>query len=291
MYKIITHPGSAHKDDFMSVSILLATLGSAEIFRREATSEDLADPDTYVVDVGMEHIPRKHNFDHHQQSTLPCAFHLVMKYLGYHDAAMVVFGWYAQMSMMDVRGPYKTAEYLGVDSSILFSSSSPIDGYILSRFSKVTSLTHQDAFYPLMKDFGADLVEMVGSKIARLERLKRETKILPIKHLKVLVSQIKDNPKLSMELYLRDLNDEAVVMSITPSTRGAGWEMVRLGDSMVVDFRAVAANPEIRFVHVNGFIAKTRSMIPLDALLELASQAIVSPGANIHLSGDSSFVL
>jgi len=282
MYKIITHPGSAHKDDFMSVSILLATLGSAEIFRREATSEDLADPDTYVVDVGMEHNPEKHNFDHHQQSTLPCAFHLVMKYLGYHDDAMVVFGWYTQMSMMDVRGPYKTAKYLGVDTSVLFSSSSPIDGYILSCFSKVTSLTEQDAFYGLMKDFGADFIEMVGLKMARLKQLKRETKILPIKHLKVLVSQIKDNPKLSMELYLNDLDDETVVMSITPSTRGAGWEMVRLGDSMIVDFRSVATDPEIRFVHVNGFIAKTRSLIPLEAVLKIAAQAIVPPGLVDH---------
>lgn len=282
MYKIITHPGSAHKDDFMSVSILLATLGSAEIFRREATSEDLADPETYVVDVGMEHNPDRHNFDHHQQSTLPCAFHLVMMHLGYHDAAIAVFVWYAQMSMMDVRGPYKTAEYLGVDSSILFSSSSPIDGYILSCFSKVTSLTEQDAFYGLMKDFGADFIEMVGLKMARLERLKNETKILPIKHLKVLVSQIKDNPKLSMELYLRALNDEAVVMSITPSTRGAGWEMVRLGDSTIVDFRSVAEDPEIRFVHVNGFIAKTRSLIPLDAVLKIASQAILQPELVAH---------
>ena len=80
-----------------------------------------------------------------------------------------------------------------------------------------------------------------------------------------------------MELYLRALNDKAVVMSITPSTRGAGWEMVRVGDSMTVDFRSVAADPDIRFVHVNGFIAKTRSLLPLEAVLKLASQAIVSP--------------
>ena len=141
MYKIITHPGSAHKDDFMSVSILLATLGSAEIYRREATPEDLADPKTYVVDVGMVYDPEKHNFDHHQDPTFPCAFHLVMRYLGYHDAAMAVFGWYSHMSMMDVRGPYRTAKHLGVDTSILFASSSPIDGYILSCFSKLSSLT------------------------------------------------------------------------------------------------------------------------------------------------------
>ncbi len=274
MYKIITHPGSAHKDDFMSVSILLATLGHAEIFRREATSKDLADPDTYVVDVGMDYDLEKHNFDHHQDSSFPCAFHLVMKYLGYHDAATQVFGWYAHMSMMDVRGPYRTAEHLGIDTRILFASSSPIDGYILSCFSKVTSLTQEDDFYRLMKDFGEDFIKMVDQKKERLERLKNETQILPVKHLKALVSRIEDNPKLSMELYLRALDDKAVVMSITPSIRGAGWEMLRLGDNMMVDFRSVASNPEIRFVHVNGFIAKTRSLIPIEEVLDLASQAI-----------------
>jgi len=277
VYRIITHPGSAHKDDFMSVSILLATLGSAEVFRREATSEDLADPDTYVVDVGMEYDLGKHNFDHHQDSTFPCAFHLVMNYLGYHDTAMVVFGWYAQMSMMDVSGPYKTAEYLGVDTSVLFASSSPIDGYILSCFSKVTALTKQDAFYGLMKEFGEDVIEMVGLKMRRLERLKKEAQIFPVKHLKVLVSKIADKPKLSMELYLRALDDAAVVMSITPSTRGAGWEMVRLGDNMVVDFRSVTSHPEIRFVHISGSVAKTRNLLPLESVLELASQAIAQP--------------
>ncbi|MEE4253705.1 MAG: MYG1 family protein [Desulfuromusa sp.] len=274
MYKIITHPGSAHKDDFMSVSILLATLGSAEIYRREATPEDLADPKTYVVDVGMVYDPEKHNFDHHQDPTFPCAFHLVMRHLGYHDAALEVFGWYSHMSMMDVRGPYRTAQYLGVDTSVLFAASSPIDGYILSCFSKLSSLTRQDVFYGLMKDFGEDFIKLVSQKMKRLEQLKKETQILPVKHLKVLVSMIGDNPKLSMELYLRDLGDDEVVMSITPSVRGEGWELLRLGDNLQIDFRHVAKNPEVRFVHANGFMAKTRSLIPLAAVLEIASQAI-----------------
>lgn len=266
----------------MAVSVLLATLGSAHIYRREATREDLADPNTYVVDVGMAYDPERHNFDHHHDRSLPCAFHLVMKYLGYHDSAMLVFGWYAHMSMMDVRGPYKTAEHLGVDTSVLFAASSPIDGYVLSCFSKMKTLTGQDAFYWLMKEFGEDLIEMIELKMKRLERLKKEARIVPVKHLKAIVSKIKDNPKLSMELYLRFLDDDDIVMSITPSARGEGWELLRLADHMVVDFRSVASNPEIRFVHVNGFIAKTRSMIPLTPLLELASQAIGSQDLIVH---------
>jgi hypothetical protein len=274
MYRIIAHPGSAHKDDFIAVSVLLATLGSAEVFRREPTSEDLANLDTYVVDVGMDYSPEKHNFDHHQDQSLPCAFHLVMKHLGHHDAAMLMFAWYPHMSMMDVRGPYQTAEHLGVDSSVLFASSSPIDGYILSNFSKVEALSSQDSLYALMKAFGQDMVAMIGRKMKRLERLKSEAKLVQVKHLKAVFSEIDNSPKLAIELYLKFLDDERIVMSITPSNRGEGWELLRLGDHRNVDFRAIIENPEVSFVHANGFLAKTRTRLPLEEVVLLASMAI-----------------
>jgi hypothetical protein len=282
MYKVVVHPGSAHKDDFLSVSVLLSELVVDSVHRREATREDLDDPYTYVVDVGMEYDEEKHNFDHHQDQSLPCAFHLLMKHLGHHHSAMLMFEWYGHMSMMDVRGPYKTAEHLGVDTSVLFASSSPIDGYIMSRFSRIRELKKGDIFYLLMKDFGKDLIAMIGRKMERLERLKAEAQVLPIKHLKAIVSTIADNPKLSMERYLSYLNDELIAMSITPSVRGGGWEMLRLGDNMNVDFRAVADNPEIRFVHANGFVAKTETLLPLNEALELATQAVSAPSRVSH---------
>lgn len=273
-YQIVTHPGSAHKDDFMSVCILLAKLGTATVYRREATAEDLADPNTYVVDVGMQLDPEMYNFDHHQDRGLPCAFHLVMQHFGYHDAAMLVFGWYEHMSMMDVRGPYKTARHLGVDPSVLFSASSPIDGYILSHFSRYEELTPQTFFYRFMKDFGEDMINMIELKMERLERLNEVAQIVPVGDYKAIYSPIRDNPKLSMELFLQQLKDTNIVMSITPSNRGDGWELLRLEDYRFVDFRSVANDPNIRFVHVNGFIAKTNSLLPLEQVLEIASRAV-----------------
>lgn len=277
MYKIIAHPGSAHKDDFMAVSVLLATLGDAEVFRREATDEDLDDLNTYVVDVGMEYAPERNNFDHHQNRDLPCAFHLVMQHLGHHDAAMMMFLWYPQMSMMDVRGPYKTAQHLGIDSSVIFASSSPIDGYILSRFSRLESLRSQDLLYDFMKELGQDLIAMIGRKMKRLERLKTEAQVVPVKHYKAITCSIDDSPKLAMELYMRTLNNDRIVMSITPSVRGEGWELLRLDDHAAVNFLEIADHPDIRFVHANGFLAKTHTRLPLDQVLKLAALAITDP--------------
>jgi hypothetical protein len=274
MYKIVAHPGSAHKDDFLSVSVLLATLKQAEVFRREPTKEDLNDPDTYVVDVGLELSSERHNFDHHQDRSLPCAFHLVMQHLGHHEAAMLMYAWYPHMSMMDVRGPYRTAEHLGVDSSVLFASSSPIDGYIISTFASLESLNAQNPLYNLMKSLGENMIALIGRKMERLERLKSETKVIEIKHLKAVASDIDNSPKLAMELYLRFLDDENIVMSITPSNRGEGWELLRLGDNTIVDFRVIENNQEIRFVHGSGFLAKTHTRLPMEEVVELACMAI-----------------
>ncbi len=274
MNKIIAHPGSAHKDDFMTVSVLLATLGDAEVFRREATSEDLDDPNTYVVDVGMEYAPDRNNFDHHQDRNLPCAFHLIMQHLGHHEAAMAMFVWYPQMSMMDVRGPYKTAEHLGIDPGIIFASSSPIDGYILSRFSRLDALNSHDLLYQFMKELGQNMLGMIDRKMKRLERLKVEAKVVPVKHYKAIVCAIDESPKLAMELYMRYLDNERIVMSITPSNRGAGWELLRLDDHAAVNFLTIEDHPEIRFVHANGFLAKTHSRLPLDQVIKLAALAI-----------------
>lgn len=277
MYKIVTHPGSAHKDDFLSAAVLLATLDNAEIFRREPTRADLDDPNTYVVDVGLELDADRHNFDHHQNRSLPCAFHLVMQHLGYHEAAMLMYVWYPHMSMMDVRGPYRTAEHLGVDSSVLFATSSPIDGYILSTFSEVEVIRSHDTLFVLMKSLGKNLIDLIDRKMKRLERLKVEARIVPVKHFKAVTSEISDSPKLAMELYLRYLDNERIVMSITPSNRGAGWELLRLRDNTMVDFRAIADLPGIRFVHSSGFLAKTAANLSMEEAISLSSQAIIVP--------------
>ncbi len=274
MYRIVTHPGNAHKDDFMAVSVLLAILDQAEVLRREATVEDLVDEGTYLIDVGMDHDPVRHNFDHHQDRSLPCAFHLLMQHLGFHDKAQKVFGWYSHLSQMDVRGPHHVAEALGVDIDVLFAASSPIDGFILSRFSDVSVLRPTDALYQLMREFGQDLLTMMAKKARRLEDLEAQAEIVSLGEYKAVVSRIAEEPKLSMELYLNQLNDPAVVMSIFPSNRGSGWELLRLGNNLQVDFRLVAGHEQVRFVHVNGFVAKTRTLMPLEEVLPIATAAI-----------------
>jgi len=160
------------------------------------------------------------------------------------------------------------------------ASSSPIDGYILARFSALSHLNCDPVLYELMKELGRDLIVMMQQKRLRLERLKEEGRIVALKRYKAIISTIEENPKLAMDRYLTFLNDNSIVMSITPSGRGAGWEMLRLGDNRMVDFRALEGNPAVRFIHANGFVAKTCALIPQEAVIALAAQAIIEVKKN-----------
>ncbi|MCF7761691.1 MAG: MYG1 family protein, partial [Cephaloticoccus sp.] len=53
---ILTHPGSAHKDEFLACCVLLASFPTP-VVGREPPPADLADPATAVVDVGQRHEP------------------------------------------------------------------------------------------------------------------------------------------------------------------------------------------------------------------------------------------
>ncbi|MDA8403773.1 MAG: MYG1 family protein, partial [Desulfobacteraceae bacterium] len=83
-HRIITHPGSAHFDEFFAISLILARRPdvSFTIERREPTKEELDNPDVWVVDIGERFEPHLKNFDHHQDINCSASFVLVSDYLG-----------------------------------------------------------------------------------------------------------------------------------------------------------------------------------------------------------------
>ena len=53
---IITHPGGAHKDDFLACAVLLKN-NPVSIYRREPTKDDLKNNSIAVLDVGGVYEP------------------------------------------------------------------------------------------------------------------------------------------------------------------------------------------------------------------------------------------
>ncbi|MGY8690976.1 MAG: MYG1 family protein, partial [Verrucomicrobiales bacterium] len=173
--QIVTHPGGAHKDDFLACSVLVH-LHQVPIHRREPTPEDLEDPSTCVVDVGGQHDPSKKNFDHHQfsQDEPPvCALSLVLKDLGLYEDARNFCEWLEPAEWLDCLGPIETAQRLGTHREVINQLLSPIDVTLLKRFASSNQWTLNEPIWQIMGMVGEDLLAYLRSLRKRLDYIRQ----------------------------------------------------------------------------------------------------------------------
>ncbi|MBW2459478.1 MAG: MYG1 family protein, partial [Deltaproteobacteria bacterium] len=164
---ILTHPGSAHKDDLLAVSVLIARHG-APVVRREPTAAELDDPSVAVIDIGGVHDPERMTFDHHhfpREHAPTCALSLVLSHLGLYEDGKRFCEWLEPAEWFDSRGPQKTAAWLGVPRKAIAQLNSPIDITLLRRFGQATELAAGDPLYEIMRWVGQDLLDYL--RIAR----------------------------------------------------------------------------------------------------------------------------
>jgi hypothetical protein len=265
---LLTHPGSAHKDEFLACCILLA-LHPVPIIRREPTPEDLADAATAVVDVGDRHEPALNNFDHHQ---LPkdhpptCALSLVLQHLGLYDDARLFCDWLEAAEWFDCRGPLATAKWAGVTPAALARLTSPIDVTLLRRFALASRLEPGQPLWAVMRMIGEDLLDYVRSLRTRLDFIGQHAQIWELElagqPAKILflprTDPLPDDPSMGLERFieLRGLTTE-VVGTVSPDRRSTGYGLSRYRDNARLDFTRIAHLPAVHFAHARGFVAKT----------------------------------
>jgi hypothetical protein len=280
---ILTHPGSAHKDEFLACSVLLA-LHPVPLVRREPTPADLANPATAVVDVGDHHDPALHNFDHHQ---LPkdhpptCSLSLVLQHLGLYDDARLFCDWLETAEWFDCRGPHATAKWLGVSSDALAKLNSPLDVTLLRRFALAARLEPGQALWEMMRMIGEDLLDYVKSLRARLDFIDLHAEIWTVdlagSPAEILflprTDPLPDDPSMGIDRFIeiRDLSAR-VVGTVSPDRRSTGYGLSRYRDNARLNFSRLAGQPGVHFTHARGFVAKTSlTDIPqLKALVALA---------------------
>ncbi len=283
---ILTHPGGAHKDEFLACSVLLA-LNPVSVVRREPTPEDLANPATCVVDVGHLHEPKRNNFDHHQ---LPkdhpptCSLSLVLQHLGLYADARQFCEWLEPAEWFDCRGLVTTGAWLGVTPEILTKLNSPIDITLLRRFAQAKRIDRGDALWEVMKMIGEDLLDYVKSMRARLDFIGAHAALWDLNLAgspgKILflprVEPLSAEPSLGIDQFIesRGLTDE-VVGSVYPDRRSTGYGLSRFRDNPRLDFTRIASEPDVHFAHARGFVAKT-SAHEITRLQELVQKAGVA---------------
>ncbi|MBC7368967.1 MAG: MYG1 family protein [Undibacterium sp.] len=283
---ILTHPGSAHKDEFLACSVLLA-LHPAPIMRREPTDADLSDPAVAVIDVGHRHEPALNNFDHHQ---LPkdhpptCSLSLVLQHLGIYEDARQFCEWLEPAEWFDCRGPIATAKWLGVDRNALPKLNSPIDIALLRRFALATRLETTDPLWAVMRMIGEDLLDYVRSLRARLDFIARHAEVWNLTlggtSAKILflprTDPLPDEPSMGVDRYIEAQGlATTIVGTVVPDRRSTGYGLSRFQDNPRLDFTRIAQSPGVHFAHARGFVAKTSltDIADLKALLALAGRS------------------
>ncbi|MDA3895850.1 MAG: MYG1 family protein [Desulfobacteraceae bacterium] len=261
---IITHPGSAHFDDFFAISLVLAVNNDViyTIERRHPTDEELANPEIWVIDVGMKLEPDLKNFDHHQSTDTPASFMLVADYLGL-TPTLSITPWWEFKDKFDRFGPFKIADELGIENLLPFIS--PIEDWFLKLFTK-----NPGEIYPLMRSFGQNVIKGARTLFSQFEFWANSETCI-VKNKTVLIGLTNDST--GVQHYSSQMDSPAEI-SVSYDGRGKGWRLARLNDAKGVDFSKLEGDEKIKFAHKTGFIAKTKHRIPVSEVIRLVEKAI-----------------
>ena len=280
---IVTHPGGAHKDDFLACSALAATYGVA-VERRDPTEADLADPCICVVDVGHEHDSGKRNFDHHQfpRDNVPtCALSLVFQYLDLYEDAQEFYDWLEPAEWFDCRGPKDTAIFLGVERDIINKLNSPIDGTLIRRFALNQRIEPGQALWEIMKLVGSDMLNFLKTLRSRIAFVGEHAELWEIDHangsFKVIflprTEPLPEEPSMGIIRYTEEQGlDREVVGLVYPDRRGQGYGLSRYKDHPNLEFTKIEAEADVHFAHKKGFVAKSTAT-EVERLKELLQMA------------------
>jgi hypothetical protein len=280
---ILTHPGSAHKDDFLACC-LLASRYELPIVRREPTEEDLGGTDVIVVDVGHDHDPELLNFDHHQfpNDQVPtCSLSLVLHYFGLYDDARRFFSWLEPTEWFDCLGPRETAKRLNVSPEVVGRLLSPVDVSMLRRFSQSNELRPGEPVWEVMKMIGDDLLGYLTSLRTRIEFVRTHAEFWQLKAgrdtIEVLFMPRTDpmpmDPSAGLDRFIEaSTGKRKVVGMVYPDRRSAGYGLSRYRDNRKLNFTRIEQELDVHFAHARGFVAKTSATCP-DRLKELFAAA------------------
>ena len=261
---IVTHPGSSHFDEFFALSLILAHHPDTDfaIERREPTPEEIADPETWVVDIGGDHNPTLRNFDHHQDIQLSASFVLVANALGC-AGTLSSLPWWRFKDRIDRFGPVKVGAELG--TSELRTTYSPMEGWMLEMFAETPN-----AFQCIMRQFGEKALESARRLTEQLNFWKKARRI-ELNGYGVLIGDT-DDSEGAQEYNLRQLDPASVCL--TWDSRGDGWKLLRFDNAPEINFARLEGLEEIKFTHKTGFVAKTHTRISEEEVLKLVRMAL-----------------
>ncbi len=262
---IITHPGSAHFDDFTAVSLILASHPDLDfaIERRDPTPAELDDADVWVVDIGHRLQPELKNFDHHQGLDVRASFVLVAEGLGVAEE-LALLSWWDFKDSVDRFGMMKTCRDYEVGNYV--AAGSPLEAFMVDAFAADPA-----PLIPIMRAYGASVIAQ-ARHLARQLEFWAGCDIIKIGRVRAIVGDTDDSTGLHR---FRDELEDKPEIAISRDRRGGGWRLYRFDGVEVIDFARLIGDEKINFAHKGGFMAKTKPEVGFDELAALIEKAQV----------------
>ena len=273
--RIITHPGQAHRDDFMACCLLVARCKWLQIERRDPTEGELADPEVFVVDVGGRHEIELNNYDHHQfaAGTVSCAISLVIEKLGVSlQMARDAWKWFEFSELLDSQGPFRTAFHYNMEPEALLATVSPIETSMLRWFGEMNLIAVGSPLHSLMVRIGQEKLDYLDVIQQRMKLL--ESHLVLHERGDYLVADASaidraDSPTTGLEEYINRIGGD-IPVTITQDDRGTGLCLFRRNDDPRIDFSRLEGVEGVVFAHKGGFVAKLESGVDPFGMIALA---------------------
>jgi len=310
IHKIITHPGQAHQDDLLAVSVMLAMYPEARVERRVPTPQELEDHNVACIDIGGQYDPALNNFDHHQWGSgslagesCPCAATLVVEHytglqrpsehIPYDGELYNCFPALRFLDHIDNHGPYKTAsKYVYVDpdrpkhtdaqikgcASLLMDSFPMPMQFLLTAFQNWD--TNESWLRPCLTLMGTDIINQAKAYTEAVARIEQEPPTLhPVhdvtgtRYIAVYDDELTFTERGVLTQYLKDKHRGVVVVA-SHDDRGPGWSCVQFDGDTTMDTRRVKDDERVLFAHASGFIMKTKNELSIEDVVGLIREAM-----------------
>jgi hypothetical protein len=178
MALIITHPGSAHLDDFLSCCLVVNKIGNIKkIKRKEPTKAEIKDPAIWKLDVGERLDPEIKCFDHHQDSmSEECTLSLLLKYWGMWSIANEVHNWLNIVVINDTRGPKEVTKQLKISFKAMGALDSFVERTILDFFKKQNEIEKGSLLFSFMEMVGKNFFALINEYTTVMGEVNKKLK-------------------------------------------------------------------------------------------------------------------
>ncbi len=268
--KIITHPGKAHRDEFLACAVAAFSIyrsgSTATIERRIAGDSDLDSSSVWVIDTGMRWDAQNLNFDHHQEDAQVegrCALDLVLLHVldqRAYDMFRLCNPWLRTTALHDNTGAVGAAKALGMDVKSYLGTRSPLEKAALARFGEHSVIHPGSQVMGELIDTGRVLV-CEAETMRHFDEEVIPSLSLPFEHLGVRVWDVRaarlEDETISTAMLNHAAAGKSVDIVVSSSTRNANqvglYRQPRASGRL--DFSKLTGLPGVNFAHKNGFYA------------------------------------